>query len=62
MTSFRLRYKRDSTTAERLPTLTYPLYTQPGYPTRERAEQVLAAMPEPGRMEIVCEEDSTDGA
>ena len=57
MTSYRLRYRKDSTTAERLPTLTYPLYTQPGYDTREHAEKVLAAMPEPARMEIVEEED-----
>jgi hypothetical protein len=50
--SWRLRYKPGTPAGERFPTITYPLSHRPGFPTRERAQTVLAAMPEPGRMEI----------
>lgn len=55
--TFRLRYVPGTPTGDKFPTITYPLRPRPGFPTRERAETVLAAMPEPGRMEIIEESD-----
>ena len=55
--SFRLRYKPGTPTAIKFPTITYPMPHHPGYPTREQAEWVLAAMPEPDRMEIFEEDE-----
>ena len=56
--TFRLRYIPDTNDGVRFATIRYPSTWQPGYPTRERAAQVLAAMPNPGRMEIIEEEDA----
>lgn len=53
--SFRLRYIPGTPAGDKFPTITYPLWHRPGYPTRERAQTVLDAMPEPDRMEIVEE-------
>ena len=50
--SFRLRYTPGSDPAIKFPHITWPLSHNPGYPTRERAETVLAAMPDPTRMEV----------
>lgn len=52
--SFRLRYVAGAY-HDQFKSIRYPAASSPGYPTRERAEQVLAAMPDPDRMEI--EED-----
>lgn len=49
--SFRLRY-RDGAYDDKFRSIRYPSTNRPGYPTRERAETVLAAMPDPARMEI----------
>lgn len=57
MTSYRLRYTPGTHDGDRFPLTRYPAPTRPAYPTRERAEQVLAAMPRPGVMEVVSEED-----
>jgi len=57
MTSFRIRYTLGSPTAARFPTITYPLRPKPGYASRERAEVVLAAMPDPTRMEVYEEDE-----
>lgn len=57
MSSWRLRYKPGTNAGERFKSITYPMSHHPGYATRERAEVVLAAMPEPARMEVFeCEE------
>lgn len=53
--SFRLKYI-DGAFHDQFKTIRYPAQTRPGYPTRARAEQVRAAMPDPDRMEI--EEDA----
>ncbi len=50
--SYRLRYIPGTPTADKFPTITWPLSHNPGYRTRERAETVLAAMPDPTRMEV----------
>lgn len=55
--SFRLRYIPGTPSGDKFPTITYPLAHKPGYSTRERAQTVLAAMPDPTRMEIVEESD-----
>lgn len=55
--SFRLRYIAGTHAGDQFPTITYPMPYHPGYPTRERAELVLAAMPNPGRMEVFEETD-----
>lgn len=55
--SFRLRYIPGTPAGDKFPTITYPLSHRPGYPTRERAAVVLAAMPDPTRMEIYEETD-----
>lgn len=55
--SFRLRYIPGTPAGDKFPTITYPLSHHPGYPTRERAAVVLAAMPDPTRMEIYEETD-----
>lgn len=55
--SFRLRYTPGTNDGIRFASIRYPSTWQPGYPTRERAAIVLAAMPNPSRMEIVEEED-----
>lgn len=49
--SYRLRYVAGAY-HDAFTSIRYPALSRPGYPTRERAEQVLAAMPEPARMEI----------
>lgn len=54
--SYRIRYVPGTPTADRFPTIVYPLPHHAGYPSRARAEEVLGAMPEPSRMEIF-EED-----
>lgn len=54
--SFRLRYVKGAHN-DAFTSIRYPPESKPGYPTRERAEQVRAAMPEPNRMEI---EEVTD--
>lgn len=56
MSTYRLRYVAGAHN-DAYKTIRYPALSRPGYPTRERAEQVLAAMPEPSRMEIVSEEN-----
>lgn len=55
--TFRLRYIPGTPSGHKFPDITYPLRPKPGYPTRERAAIVLAAMPDPSRMEIF-EEDT----
>lgn len=50
--SFRLAYVPGAYN-DRFHLIRYPAPNRPGYPTRERAEQVRAAMPEPSRMEVV---------
>ncbi len=50
--SYRLRYIPGTPAGDQFPTITWPLGHKPGYATRERAEIVLAAMPDPTRMEI----------
>lgn len=50
--TYRLRYIPGTPDGDKFPTITYPLAHHPGYPTRERAERVLAAMPNPSRMEV----------
>ena len=47
-----LRYRRDHPYGQRFPTLTYP--SKPT--TRERCEQMRAAMPDPEAFEV-CEEE-----
>jgi hypothetical protein len=54
--SYRLRYV-EGAHDNRFRTIRYPRESLPGIPTRERAEQALAAMPEPSRMEIEETED-----
>jgi hypothetical protein len=54
VTRYRLRYTVDAYNG-RFRTFTYPRPSLPGYPTREIAEQMRAAMPEPGRLEVVEE-------
>jgi hypothetical protein len=54
--AFRLRYVPGTNDGTRFQHITYPLSHNPGYPTRERAQTVLDAMPDPSRMEIF-EED-----
>lgn len=56
--SFRLRYIPGTPAGIRFSTITWPLAHKPGYATRERAETVLAAMPEPSRMEVFEEKDA----
>jgi len=50
--SFRIRYIPGTNAGTRFARITYPLSHHRGYPTRELAERVLAAMPDPTRMEI----------
>jgi len=56
--SFRLRYIPGTPDGDKFPNITWPLSYRPGYPTRERAQVVLAAMPNPSRMEIYEEESA----
>ena len=56
MSGFRLRYREGSPDALRFASITYPTAWHPPYPTRERAEVVRQAMPDPSKFEIV-EED-----
>lgn len=56
MTSFRLRYVPGAHN-DHFTQIRYPAPNHPGYPTMERAQQVLAAMPNPKLMEIISEED-----
>jgi len=58
--SYRLRYIPGTPPGDKFPTITYPLRPKPGYPTRERAETVLAAMPDPSRMEIINDDEVSD--
>ena len=55
MARYALRYKPSTHDGDRFSKIRYPAHG--GYPTRERAEVVLAAMPRPEVMEIVELED-----
>lgn len=54
MSAYRLKFTATAHNGM-FPRFRYPSATQPPYPTRERAEQVRAAMPEPENFEI-CED------
>lgn len=54
--SFRIRYVPGTPDGDKFASITYPLSHHPGYATRERAQVVLDAMPNPSRMEIYDEE------
>lgn len=54
--SFRLRYVPGAY-HDQFRSIRYPPTSKPGYPTRDRAEQVRASMPEPTRMEITEDDD-----
>lgn len=54
--TYRLKY-RETAHHGRFATIRYPAANRPGYPTRERAEQVRAAMPEPDNFEVEQQEE-----
>lgn len=53
MSGYRLRYKPDTNDGKRFKTIRYPTLWNPPYATRERAELVRAAMPDPSKFEVV---------
>jgi hypothetical protein len=55
MSGYRLRYKPGTPAGDKFPTIRYPMSHRPSFPTHAHAQTVLAAMPEPDRMEIVEE-------
>ena len=55
-TGWRLRYIPNTPDGRRFGSIRYPTAWHPPYPTRERAETVRQAMPDPSKFEIV-EED-----
>ena len=57
MSGFRLRYVAGSPDALRFASIRYPTAWHPPYPTRERAEVVRQAMPDPSKFEIVEDGD-----
>lgn len=50
--SFRLRYKRGTRDGDKFPSITYPTRWNAAIPTRERAEVLRDAMPDPDKFEV----------
>lgn len=53
--TYAIRYRHGTDLARRFSTIRYP-WRGPGFPTREAAEEMRAAMPEPDDFEVVEDE------